>query len=163
MELKQIKAILEDLSTRHNDNFDIEVSINGRLTKTLGRVMNTISGEVCTPVKMEFSKQMLESIVEEDIISIIKHEWAHYFLNKTTKRNQGHNAMFKQLCDSIGCHGTTTIEIERTKEIKYKYTITCKECGAVVANYNRKCKTTENPQWYKSKCCGGHLNVVQNY
>jgi len=162
MNLQEIKSKLEALSAAKNDTFSIEVSINGRLTKTLGRVMHTKKGNVVTPYKMEFSKQMLETVIESDINDIIGHEWAHYYITKTTGVNHNHDAEFKALCAEIGCFGTTSIEVTRTVEIRHKYELYCSSCFKRVAVYDRKCKTVTNCSYFKSNCCGAPLILQDN-
>ena len=163
MELQEIKEVLKSISLRHGDIFDIEVSINGRLTRTLGRVKMTGTKSNCKPSSMEFSREMLETVSREDIMSVIRHEWAHYYITKTTHEDHGHDRMFKDLCDSIGCHGTTAIKVERTVEVKSKYSVYCADCGKLVVEYSRKCKTVDHPELYTSKCCNAKLRVEKNY
>lgn len=162
MELKDIKNRLNELSASRNDTFSIPVSINGRLTKTLGRVMYASRNGVTYPTSMEFSRNMLETVVERDIESVIAHEWAHYYITKMTGKNHGHDADFKALCAEIGCCGTTSIKVERIVERKSKYMLYCKECGQLVAEYSRKCKTVDTYELYTSKCCNAGLRLENN-
>lgn len=162
MELKDIKNRLNELSASRNDTFSIPVSINGRLTRTLGRVMYASRDGVTYPTRMEFSRNMLETVVERDIESVIAHEWAHYYITKMTGKSHGHDADFKALCAEIGCCGTTSIKVERTVERKSKYILYCKECGQLVAEYSRKCKTVDTYELYTSKCCNAGLRLENN-
>lgn len=167
MNINDVKNLLIELSTSKGDSFDIPVEVNGRLTRTLGRVViqQTTRAGVTTakPIKMEFSRQMLETVCEEDIISIIKHEWCHYYLCKVYQKNFGHNAVFKELCESIGTSGTTSMSVNRVVEVKSKYDVVCKCCGKVLGHYSRACKTTKNPEIYTSKCCGSSIEIIQNF
>ena len=162
MELKDIKNRLNELSASRNDTFSIPVSINGRLTRTLGRVKYASRNGTTYPIIMEFSRNMLETVVERDIESVIAHEWAHYYITKMTGKNHGHDADFKALCAEIGCCGTTSIKVERTVERKSKYILYCKECGQLVAEYSRKCKTVDTYELYTSKCCNAGLRLENN-
>ena len=162
MEMREIKEILNELSASKNDVFSIDVQINKRLTKTLGRVKSMVQGDKIYPTLMEFSKEMLDTVTREDIISVIRHEWAHYYLAKTTEEDHGHDRYFKAICEEIGCHGTTTIKVEHTVEKKSKYVLYCKECGEIVAEYNRRCKTVNEYEYYTSKCCGAGLRLIEN-
>ena len=162
MELKDIKKRLNELSASRNDTFSIPVTINGRLTRTLGRVMHMSKDGVTYPTRMEFSRDMLETVVQADIESVIAHEWAHYYITKTTGKNHGHDADFKALCAEIGCFGTTSIKVERTVERKAKYMLYCKECGQLVAEYSRKCKTIDYYELCTSKCCNAGLRLEDN-
>ena len=143
MKLEQIKEILNKLSASKGDTFSIPVEINKRLTRTLGRVKHMTSNGITTPFLMEFSQQMLDTMVEKDILSVIRH-------------------CFKALCDEIQCHGSTCISVERTAQMKSKYTLYCKCCGKVVGEYQRKCKTVTNYEFYKSNCCGSALRLEIN-
>lgn len=163
MKLIHVKEILNQLSAEHNDIFDIDVIINKRFTRTLGRVTHSSNKGIVKATLMELSAQLLEFSTEEEILSVIKHEWAHYYITKITGQNQGHNAQFKALCDSIGCHGTIAINLTEGSMPVSKYTVTCAECGEVIGNYSRKCKTVTQPELYKSNCCNAKLKVVQNF
>lgn len=163
MELKDIKNRLNELSASRNDTFSIPVTVNGRLTRTLGRVMHASRNGVTYPTSMEFSRNMLETVVEADIESVIAHEWAHYYITKITGENHGHDAHFKALCAEIGCFGTTTTKVERTVEAKKsKYMLYCKECGQLVAEYSRKCKTVDHYDLCTSLCCNAGLRLEDN-
>jgi len=161
----RIKKELQKISDKYDDTFSIEVGINGRLTRTLGRVEHKRVSEDIFPVKLEISKQLLETSTDDDIIGVIKHEWAHYYITKITKKNHNHDSSFKALCAEIGTHGTTSIRVERTVEIESKYELICPNCGKVVARYTRKCKTTEASKvgLVTSKCCNAKVTLKQNW
>lgn len=162
--LENIIKECERLSSIKKDTFSIPVSLNGRLSKTLGRVhhsQNNITG-VLTPTKMEFSKKFLEIASDEEVKKVIAHEWAHYYLTKTTKENHGHDAMFNALSSEMGGNTGTSIKIENFRET-YKYTVYCSDCGKVVGGYARAGKTVKNPHLFKTNCCGATLRIEQNY
>lgn len=62
--------------------------MNGRLSRTLGRV---IMGTEWGIAKMEFSKEFLNTSTDG-------HEWAHYYVTKTTGVNHEHDQEFKKVC-----------------------------------------------------------------
>lgn len=165
MTLQQVKEILNKASEKVGDTFSIEVSINGRLTRTLGRV--TLVGSKTNgyePTKMEFSKQLLETATDESIKEVILHEWTHYYITKTTGENHGHNAHFKALCQKVGGgSGATTTKVNRTVEVTDKYDVFCTCCGKKVGGYSRAGKTVKQPHLFTSGCCGGELKVIQNF
>lgn len=134
MELKDIKNRLNELSASRNDTFSIPVTVNGRLTRTLGRVMHASRNGVTYPTSMEFSRNMLETVVEADIESVIAHEWAHYYITKITGENHGHDAHFKALCAEIGCFGTTAVKVERTVERKASICYIVKSAASLLLN-----------------------------
>ena len=165
MTLNQIKAELNRLSSLVGDDFNIEVSINGRLTRTLGRV--TMFGSKANgydPIKMEFSRQLLETATDESILEFARHEWAHYYLTKTTRENHGHNAEFKALCQRVGGgDGKTSTKVERTVDVTNKYDVFCTCCGKLVGGYSRAGKTVKQPELFQSGCCQASLKVIQNF
>ena len=147
------------------DKQNIEISINKRLTKTLGRCMCRKCGEDVWPYRIEFSAQFLETATDQCIIDVIYHECAHALVTIDTGVRHGHDAVFKAMCAKIGTKndGTTT-EVERTVEdtAVYKYCVYCNTCGKMVGRYHRAGKVVQYPGYYTCKC-GGSLRVVQNY
>ena len=103
----KVKVINELNKLCMNDGIgivNVPVEINGRLTRTLGRVKFMDYGEGhCYPTKIEFSKALLEEGTDNDIINVIKHEYVHYYLVETTHENHKHDALFKRKCAEIGC------------------------------------------------------------
>lgn len=163
--LEMIKAELDRLSEIKGDTFSIPVSLNGRLTSTLGRVMgtkNTLTN-VCTVEKMEFSKKLLEHGTDEDIERVIKHEWCHYYLMKTTQENHGHNAKFNALAIEMGGNPGTSTVIEGYRDVKSKYETFCTYCGKKTGSYSRAGKVVKETHLYKSGCCGSPLKIEQNW
>ena len=68
-DIDKIKARCEELSATVGDTFDISVQLNGRLTRTLGRVHQEKKGEKWYSVKMEISKALLATATDESICS----------------------------------------------------------------------------------------------
>ena len=143
---------------------NVPVEINGRLTRTLGRVKFMDYGEGhCHPTKIEFSKQLLDFSDDDSIINVIKHEYVHYYLLVETGTNHGHNAIFKKKCAEIGCaHDQTQNEINTTA--KSKYEIWCPDCNKMIATRARKCKLVTYPENYRcGECKNNNLKVIQNW
>ena len=165
--LEMIKNELNKLSNSVGDTFDIPVSVNARLTRTLGRVMQYKQGKRCWSDRMEFSKQFLETSTDESIISVIQHEWAHYYVTKITGENHGHDAEFKRVCAMIGCtNDKTETKVERTvaEETLSKYVVYCPSCGEPIGGFSRMCSTLKNlDSCTCGKCGSGDLYYVQNW
>ena len=51
---------------------------------------------------MEFFKELLNTLTDASIVSIIGHAWAHYYITKTTGVNHKHDEEFKKVCGLIG-------------------------------------------------------------
>ena len=161
--LNQIQKELERISISQNDTFSIPVSLNGRLTKTLGRVVykkNTLTGK-CVLTKMEFSKNFMANGVDEEVKSVIAHEWAHYYVTKTREEDHDHDAVFMNCAESVGGHTGRYIKVSEGSNL-YKYTVYCTKCGKVVGHCDRAGKTVKEPHLYKSSCCGASIRIEQN-
>ena len=143
----------------------IDVKINKRLTRTLGRCIGTRSRDSYTPNRIEFSAELLATSTDKSIIDVIYHECAHALVGLETGENHGHDAVFKAMCHRIGTNndGTTT-KVERTVEDTevYKYFVYCNQCGQIAGKYHRAGNVVKYPEHYHCKC-GGSLHVVQNY
>lgn len=167
-DLVKIENRCKEISASVGDVFDIPVSINGRLTRTLGRVhQEKIDGETWISTKMEFSRSFLETSTDETVESVIAHEWAHYYVTKITGESHGHDAHFKRVCALIGCEndGVAT-KVERTVEAKsrYKYVVHCHTCNEDIGFYTRMCGTLKNLNLCTCKRCGGsNLSYTQNW
>ena len=165
--LEMIQSELNRLSESVGDTFNIPVSINARLTRTLGRVMQHTCGGHCTSDRMEFSKQFLETSTEESIKSVIAHEWAHYYATKITGESHGHDAYFKKVCAMVGCtNDKPQTKVERTvsEEKLSKYVVYCSDCGEAIGYFSRMCATLQNIDQCSCKRCGGaKLYYTQNW
>jgi predicted SprT family Zn-dependent metalloprotease len=165
--IDRLKEECQNLSNKFNDNFNVPITINNRLTTTLGRCRSRkINSEQFEPFELQFSKKFLEKSVDEDIISVIQHEWAHYYVTKITKEACGHNNRFKEICAAINCQNDQRVfkGIAPNSEKKFKYEVHCKNCKKVVAHYNRMCPTLRNIEYYQcSYCEGKELFFKQNW
>ena len=170
MTLEEIKKHICEAFIKGGYNFNdykIEVSINSRLTSTLGRCKCQGVNNIWKPISIEFSKKFLAVGTEQEILDVIYHEVAHALVCIETKEKHGHDAAFKRMCGRIGTTNDgayTSIQAYKEEEenTTYKYDIFCKDCLRLVAQRSRACKVTKNPELFKCKC-GGALRVVQNY
>ena len=58
-DLNRIKMEMNEVCRKANVEFNIPVRLNGRLTKTLGRVRQECHNGVWKPVSVEFSNQFV--------------------------------------------------------------------------------------------------------
>ena len=168
MTVKEITAECVQISAKVGDKFNIPVLINGRLSTTLGRVTCHKINGIWKPVELEMSKKFLETATIASIRDIIKHEWCHYYVTKTTGEDHGHDATFKAMCARIGCsnNGAKANEIERTveEETLYKYNVVCDTCNKVIAAYQRMCPTLRRLDSCSCmECNNNKLRLVQNW
>ena len=143
---------------------EIPVLLNGRLTRTMGRVTCNWVNEVLVPEKVEFSKQLIETATDESIHQVILHEAAHAIVAETTGKSHGHDWVFKDMCGKLGCGlDKASGDVDRIVEVKNKYDLICPNCG-VIGGFSRMCKTVREPQYCGCKRCGTWgLKVRQNW
>lgn len=143
------------------------IELNGRLTRTLGRVCMIKTNNVVKNEKVEFSKQLLETTTDSTIESVIKHEAAHYIVTARTHEAHGHDSLFKAVCAEIGTDNDTpktTVERTVAEDKIYKYFVKCNTCNQIVGKYHRKSRNLQNLSSCYCKTCGQHnLVLIQNY
>lgn len=165
--VEDIKARCEELSNMVGDTFDCPVRINGRLTRTLGRVDSIKRNGRWYNEMLQISKQLIETSTDESIKSVIDHEWCHYYVTKSTGESHGHDAVFKATCARIGCtnDGTKT-HVDRTvaESSIYKYQVYCGTCDEFIAGYSRMNATLKNLKTCTCKKCNtSNLSYIQNW
>lgn len=118
--VERITELCVEYCDRCNIKFNSPVVINGRLTRTLGRCFYEGHGSVWNPVKIEISRQLLETATDESIEAVIAHECAHYVSCAITHENHGHDSTFRFYCEKIGTTNDTAVysDLERKKETK---------------------------------------------
>ena len=143
------------------------INLNGRLTRTLGRVHEQKENGVWKPVLVEFSKQLIETSTDKSIYDVIAHEAAHYIVTSRTGESHGHDAFFKAVCAEIGTTNDGTVtRVERTvsEDSLYKYNVYCPTCNKTIGGYSRMCRTLKEIDMCQCKGCGkGGLKVIQNW
>lgn len=118
--VERITELCVEYCDRCNIKFNSPVVINGRLTRTLGRCFYEGHGSAWNPVKIEISRQLLETATDESIEAVIAHECAHYVSCAITHENHGHDSTFRFYCEKIGTTNDTAVysDLERKKETK---------------------------------------------
>lgn len=144
------------------------IEINGRLTRAMGRVKFMRDGYTdngYSPIKIEFSRRLIENATDDDVIQVIKHEYAHYYILMMTGIDHGHDAVFKRKCAEIGCtHDKPENYVEGFDKAESKYEVWCDDCQEIIGKYARRCKTIDNIKWCTcGRCHGSNLRLVQNW
>lgn len=118
--VERITELCVEYCDRCNIKFNSPVVINGRLTRTLGRCFYEGHGSVWNPVKIEISRQLLETATDKSIEAVIAHECAHYVSCAITHEDHGHDSTFRFYCEKIGTTNDTAVysDLERKKETK---------------------------------------------
>lgn len=165
--VEDIKKECDRLSAMVGDIFDIPIRINGRLTRTLGRVMCSKKEGIWYADSMEISRQLLETSTDESIISVIEHEWCHYYTAKLTGENHGHDKVFKATCARVGCTNdgvSTAVNRTVSESAIYKYQVYCPKCDEFISGYSRMNSTLKNlKNCYCKRCDSGNLSFIQNW
>lgn len=165
--LDKIEIQFKGICAKAGVSCNVPITINSRLTKTLGRVViNNFIG-TWKPTKVEFSKQFIETSSDASIEDVIKHEAAHFIATSRTGEDHGHDTYFKSICAEIGTtnDGTTT-KVERTVDESslYKYAIYCDTCDRVIGGKSRMCRTIKEIKFCTCKACNtSNLRVIQNW
>lgn len=163
--VQEIEKQLKELAASIDLVYDTPVKINGRLTRTLGRVIaEPTAFDSYKPEVIEFSRQFLETSTDESVRQVILHEFAHWAVLVETGEVHHHDAVFKAMCRKIGCSADRPMnKVERTvsDDKLYKYIVKCDECGNEI-HYNRAGKVVKQSWAYSCGKCGGNLKVIQN-
>ena len=164
--IQEIREYLSELAAQVDLVYDTPIKINGRLTKTLGRVIaEPAMFDTYKPQVIEFSRQLLETSTDESVRQVISHEFCHWAVLVETGQPHGHDAVFKAMCHRIGCDANRPqMKVERivSDDQLYKYIVKCKDCDNEM-HYNRAGKVVKHPDWYGCGRCGGELYVQQNW
>lgn len=162
MTIDEVKKRCENLAEQYGYKLDVPVEANGRIKSTLGRVKFQIKGKVCTPIKIEFSEELLKcSDVEVD--ETIRHEMAHFFVLKDTRANHNHDDVWKIWAMRLGARPRATVRRKGPYPGKetYRYIIECSKCGKVIGKYKRASKVVQNSKSYRSRCCNAKIRVKE--
>jgi predicted SprT family Zn-dependent metalloprotease len=156
------RKVFEKAGAGDFDSYNIEVSINKRLSRTLGRCFSC--GDVVE--KIEISYRLLETTTLSDILEVIKHECAHALVVIETGEAHKHDAVFKSMCKRIGCsRDCAKGAVHRTvsEDKIYKYTVICPTCG-VIGGKSRMSKNLKDIENCYCKKCGSYgLSYTQNW
>ena len=166
MTVNDIKKRCAEVFAADGKQFDLDVNINGRLKAVLGRCHYKAVLGVVYPVRIEISRQLLETGTPQDIDETIVHECAHALVTLDTGEKHGHDKLFKAKCQKHGIAGDRCAKGSRMDDEDltiYKYVCSCQNCGKVIGCYYRAGKVIKNPSMYHSNCCGASILVEQNY
>ena len=164
--VQQITNKYTELATSLGVTFNVPVKINGRLTRTLGKVISDVQDHRLFPRCIEISRQLLETATKESIDEVLIHEFCHWYLAETTHEDHGHDATFKALGQRLGGgSGKTTTYVDRVVDNSkiFKYQCFCAGCGKEVAHYSRASFAVGHPDLCSTSCCNRELKVIQNW
>lgn len=168
MTLSKIIEICNEKAELFNYDIDFPITLNSRLTSTLGRVKR-YPGSKYT-LSMEFSKNFVETSSDDLVKEVVIHELAHAIVNSLYPDERvGHGPRFKDMYFALGgtgaAKGAKTMIEENVEEVDriYKYTCYCSKCKKFIGGYKRAGKVIKNIDSCTSKCCGAAINMFQNW
>ncbi|MBB6214052.1 SprT-like protein [Anaerosolibacter carboniphilus] len=98
------------------------------------------------------NKQYADKFGKRELIEILKHELAHYYLYKQGKMKHGHGEIFTKVLKNIfNSHCVTA----KFNEEMYRYTYACKRCGSIYKSTRR----IQRPI-YCGKCTKGNAGKI---
>lgn len=148
-----------------NCSVSCPVSINNRLSRTLGRAVFARRAGKWISVRIEFSGDLIRRASDKSVMDVLMHECAHVIANYRTGCDEGHGKVFKMVCWEIGtdndkCSTAVEWKTPALMAVDHHYEVHCPKCG-IVARFNRDCKTLQNITRFRCGKCGGHeLNVL---
>lgn len=166
---EMLQDMVNETLNKAGVNRFVIVTINNRLTRTLGRACYSVNRHkgLVLALSIEFSGQLLRNASEKNIKDVVLHECAHIIaVVRSPKEDHGHDAYFKMICHEIGTDNDgACMSIDYNKPIEqiYKYVVDCPNCG-VIAHYSRKTKNLNNiGRCHCRKCGSNNLKVRQNW
>ena len=149
----------QNIANIYNYVVDIPISINSRMTTTLGRVVFKKVGSKYYPTKIEYSPNIL-NLNDEMALDVIKHELAHYMVLIDTKQNHQHDQVWKHYAIALGTSPKATYKLDKSlSKEDYKYEVVCSACGRVMGRYKRRGSVVKHPGRYKSNCCRADIKI----
>lgn len=148
------------------DCSNIPIRISKRMTNTWGHY--TFNAKTFKPLEFVFSHFLLDgSYTDEEIKSVLKHEFCHYYVNTLHKKDCKHNNEFQKACKFLNIDGSRYSKLKISENLKNyissrnKYKVTCNKCGitffqkrlpnhCTLENYNKN---------YRCASCKGTLEI----
>ena len=167
MTMAEIRQLCVTACSKYNIEFRLDIEVNPRLTRTLGRVTQTCAGGKWRPTKFELSQRLLDNGSNTAIRDVVLHECAHYIAVEVTRENHGHDAYFRSICHTLGTDNDQTQYRAWSLNdtiAKDKYTIRCTTCNEDRGGYARMCPTLKRlDECYCKKCGKFTLTYTQNW
>lgn len=150
------------------DTSKMPVRISSRMTRCWGKC-------TCTKVRgkyqikeIVFAARLLEHGTEEHILGVVRHEYAHAYVNVVHNKDCGHNATWKRAALRFGCNGKRCDSFEEVDDVEnaIKYKVTCQGCEAVfkyrrASNIVKELQIEPDSERFFCRRCGSHKFVLE--
>lgn len=137
--LEGFEAIVQEALLECGIAVPVPVRINGRISRALGRCIFAPKDGI-VEVHIELSQRFVEQVPFEEIRQVLLHETAHLAAILYSGGRPGHDSLFREICEQLGCRGDTSY-IRTTMHMKYE--ATCPRCGCLCYNASRRTKRWE--------------------
>ena len=166
--IEDVRKVLDEISEKMGvDCSDIPIKLSGRMKRTMGvcnferRIVNGKKQVYCLNITL--AKALLNGdYSEEDVKTVIIHEYVHLYTNLTENQIYGHNNIFKDNCRKAGIVDHTYLAFEPNKE-SWKYEIKCNECDLKLYRHRISGGIFIFTKRYRCSKCGGEISVIQKY
>lgn len=156
---KDIRKVLLGAGKKHKHSAkDIPIIISSRMTRTMASFNFIQSKNGIKAHSFKFSKNLLDGNFKESVVeNVILHEYAHFYINTKTNKDQKHGELFKDTCKMIGIPTETYFQEKLIETAKKGYILYCKECDAKVATRRRIDSTLMICRDKISNCCSAEI------
>ena len=168
MEYKEICEIATKACELCGVELNVPIKMNGRLSRTLGRVKYRQYSFGTRVEIIEFSSKYFNDPSRNDEVKhqVVLHEIAHYLAYMSDKQRHQHDEVFRYWCAKIGCTATgeyaadSSDNLVENIQVQYKYDCRCSACGNHIKYYKRYSNAVERKV---SSCCRAKLDMIQLY
>jgi predicted SprT family Zn-dependent metalloprotease len=153
-------------------NFPVVFTTKSEMKGALGGYsyyMDKITKE-CIPYRFAFSKNIIQTVKEDNLNTILLHELGHYIATERfgSQPNGGHSEKWERICAMLGLEEhniSPTISLD-DKEMNSKYTLYCPNCKSKLGHRDRMSKAMKdkfaNGYYRCGKCGSENLEVIQH-
>lgn len=100
----QIRQLYDGFDRQYNiDTSGIPIVLVNRGGAVIACVKLECLAHGVIPIQFEFNTAYDKKLADPDWMDTYKHEYAHAAVTITTHENHGHDAMWRQYCQKIGC------------------------------------------------------------
>lgn len=168
---KIIRETIKECEVKTGTNFGLEVFVNEKLTKVLGKATSRVvrdryTGEInYVPIKIQISKKFIEIATEDELCDVVKHEYAHCYVYSKVGDHTHDSKEFIECCKKMNTSPDSSYSTEQ--QMKLKYDVFCDCCKKRVGGFSKKGNVIKsidsNKARYTSSCCDSALTYIQNW
>lgn len=157
----ELTAAIREYQEWCSEYYPVEIDLDG-VTIDISRKLKRTAGFVRSKkgtghVKMiRYAWKAYQKWGWEKFAETIRHELIHVHTVQNYQEG-GHGRRFKRMVEPMD----TTRHCESFAEDEAKYHIYCTGCGELTGRKFRECKTVNQPERYRTRCCKANLRVEE--